>query len=148
MTAGVHSHFVDVRWGHCDPAGIVYFPKFFDMFHEAMESWFSARLQAPYDEVITGRKVGFPAVHTEADFQKPTAFGERVEVRLTVERLGRSSLTLCYEVRGPGGETDVRLRGKTVCAVMNLDEADEGFRRAMPLPDDLRASVEAFGIAR
>lgn len=140
----VHQHRVQVFWGHCDPAGIVYFPRFFDMFHEAMETWFSTCLAAPYDDVIVRRKIGFPSVHTEADFQKPTAFGETVVVELRLEHLGRSSMRLAYRITGEGGEEDVRGTGATVCAVMDLDPESERFRRSMPLPDDLRGAMQAF----
>ena len=139
----VHAHRLQVYWGHCDPAGIVYFPRFFDMFHEAMETWFAACLQAPYEEVIVRRKIGFPSVHTEADFQKPTAFGEWITVELTLEHLGRSSMRLSYRILGKHAG-DVRGTGATVCAVMDLDPDSPRFRRSMPLPDDLRSAMRAF----
>lgn len=139
---GVHAHQLQVYWGHCDPAGIVYFPRFFDMFHEAMESWFSACLGAPYDDVIVRRKIGFPSVHTEADFRKPTAFGESIVVELRLEHLGTSSMKLGYRIVGADGEE--RGTGATVCAVMDLDPDSPRFRRSMPLPDDLRTAMEAF----
>ncbi len=140
----VHEHRLQVYWGHCDPAGIVYFPRFFDMFHEAMESWFSTGLRAPYDDVIVERKVGFPSVHTEADFQKPTVFGEAIVVELRLEHLGRSSMRLGYRIRGEADVDDVRGTGATVCAVMDLDPQSERYRRSMLLPEDLRAAMQAF----
>ena len=71
----VHVHRVRVGFGDCDPAGIVYFPRFFHFFHEAMETWFDEVLGLPYAEMIGGRGLGFPAVHTEADFAvKGTGF--------------------------------------------------------------------------
>lgn len=139
----VHAHRLQVYWGHCDPAGIVYFPRFFDMFHEAMETWFSACLKAPYEDVIVRRRIGFPSVHTEADFQKPTAFGEWITVELALQHLGGSSMRLGYRILGEDGD-DVRGTGATVCAVMDLDPASPRFRRSMPLPADLRAAMQAF----
>jgi 4-hydroxybenzoyl-CoA thioesterase len=29
-----------VRFHHCDPAGIVFYPQYFVLFHELMEDWF------------------------------------------------------------------------------------------------------------
>lgn len=139
----VHAHRLQVYWGHCDPAGIVYFPRFFDMFHEAMETWFLACLHAPYQDVIVGRKIGFPSVHTEADFEKPTAFGEWITVELSLQHLGNRSMRLGYRILGEASD-DVRGRGATVCAVMDLDPESPRFRRSMPLPDDLRAAMQAF----
>lgn len=139
---GVHVHRIEVRFGDCDPAGIVYFPRFFAMFHDAMESWFAAGLGIAYASVVTGRKLGFPAVHTESDFRRPCALGDTIGVELRVTALGRSSIVLGYTVRGAGG--DLRLTGATTCVVMDLDPASSGFRRAVPIPDDLRVSIEAF----
>ncbi len=142
---GVHVLAVAVGWGHCDPAGIVYFPRFFEMFHAAMESWFDEALGLPYQELIVGRKLGFPSVHSEADFRIPTRFGERVGIELRVARLGRSSIDLAYVVRGP--DDAVRAVGRTVCAVMDLDPNSPTFHRSQALPEDVRAAIEAFGSA-
>ena len=136
---------VTVGWGDCDPAGLVYFPRFFEKFHEAMERWFGDALGQPYDALIMGRKLGLPSVHTEADFAAPCRFGDRLEVELRVQRLGRSSIELRYRVRAPG-ESAMRLRGRTVCALMDLDPDRSTHARAVPWPDDLRARIEAFGV--
>lgn len=142
---GVHIHRLEVRFGDCDPAGIVYFPRFFDFFHDAMETWFSAHLGVAYAQVVTGRKIGFPAVHSEADFKVPCAFGESIAVELRVAKLGRSSIGLDYLVRGADG--GLRLTGATTSVVMDLDPASPGFRRAIAVPDDLRARIAAFMLA-
>jgi len=152
VSTNVHVLPVRIGWGHCDPAGIVYFPRFFELFHEAMETWFADALGIPYRDVILGRRIGFPTVHTEADFQSPTQFGEHVAVELRVGRVGRSSIELLYRVvgriagrvHGSGGDTDVRATGRTVVALMDLDPASPGYRRGMPIPDDLRARIDAF----
>ncbi len=139
---GVHVHRVDVRFGDCDPAGIVYFPRFFAMFHEAMETWFDARLGVAYAVLIGERRLGFPAVHSEADFKSPCAMGETIAIELRVVHLGRSSLGLAYTVRGAAG--DVRLTGATTCVVMDLDPASPTFRRAVACPADVRAKISAY----
>lgn len=142
---GAHVHRVVVRFGHCDPAGIVYFPRFFELFHDAMETWFAERLGLAYAAVVTGRKIGFPAVHTEADFKSPCALGDEIGVELRVGNLGRSSIGLVYAIRGAAG--DLRVTGATTSVVMDLDPASAGFRRAVKIPDDLRARIEAFAAA-
>ncbi|MBC8070758.1 MAG: acyl-CoA thioesterase [Deltaproteobacteria bacterium] len=135
-----------IPWGLCDPAGIVYFPRFFELFHGAMETWFAERLGVSYQQVITVRKLGFPSVHTEADFRRPSRFGDAVVVELRLTRIGRSSLTLDYVVRGAESDDDVRATGRTVAAVMDLDPNSAGYQRGLPIPDDLRARLEAFGV--
>lgn len=141
---GVHLLPLDIRFGDCDPAGIVYFPRYFDFFHQAMETWFPARLGFGYDEFVRVRKLGFPAVHSEADFERPSRFGERVEIHLRVTKLGRSSIGFGYEVHGPEGR---RATGRSVCVVMDLDPSSPGHGTAVPMPEDLRAQIEAFGLS-
>lgn len=142
---GVYRHPIEVRWGDCDPAGIVYFPRFFERFHDAMERWFEVELGLRYDVLIMGRRLGLPSVHSEADFRAPCRFGERLMVELRVARLGRTSLELAYRVLAPG-EPDPRLTGRTVCALMDLDPNRPTHARAVPWPEDLRSSIEAFGV--
>ena len=140
--SGVHVHLIEVRFGDCDPAGIIYFPRFFALFHDAMETWFPARLGLRYADIILGRKIGFPAVHTEADFRAPCVLGDVIAVELRVARLGRSTIDLRFVVRGAGG--DERVQGATTCVVMDLDPASPGYRRALAIPDDLRRRIEGF----
>ncbi|MCH9685021.1 MAG: acyl-CoA thioesterase [Deltaproteobacteria bacterium] len=146
--AGVYRYPVRVTWGDCDPAGIVYFPRFFEKFHEAMERWFGDALGQPYEVLIGGRKLGLPSVHTEADFAAPCRFGDALVVELRVPRLGGSSITLDYRVVAEDPQDEVRLRGRTVCALMDLDPERPTFRRAVPWPDDLRARIETFGVGQ
>lgn len=145
----VHVHRLRVGFGDCDPAGIVYYPRFFHFFHEAMESWFDARLGLAYAELIQGRGLGFPAVHAEADFKLPCAFGQEIAVELRVAQLGRTSIRLGFTVRLAGDPAAaVRLTGVVVSAVMDLDPQRPTFRRAVELPADLRARIEAFAAGR
>ncbi len=129
---GVFIHPVRIGWGHCDPAGIVYFPRFFEMFHDTMERWFSDAIGMPYADVIVGRKVGFPSVHTEADFKAPSEFGDELAIELRVGGLGHKSIVFDYRVRELADvDAPVRVVGRTVCAVMDLDETSERRKRSL-----------------
>jgi len=139
---GMHVHRVSVLFGDCDPAGIIYFPRVFDYFHQAMESWFAQALGLPYAEVVRGRKLGFPAVHTEADFRRPCFLGDEVDITLRVAALGNKSIRLEYVVTDDDGE--VRATGATVCVVTRLDPQAEDHLAAISVPDDLRDRIEAF----
>jgi 4-hydroxybenzoyl-CoA thioesterase len=137
---GVHYHPHTVRFGECDPAGVVYFPVFFDWFHQAMESWFAEALATPYAEVL--QTIGFPAVHTEADFRRPCRIGEPLRIALTVGSLHRKSLRLEYRVLG--ADDTVRATGATVCAVI-APQPGAGFRfKAVAIPEPLRAKITEF----
>lgn len=148
---GVHVHRQPVRFGDCDPAGIVYYPRLLHFFHEAMETWFLEALGYPYHEMIVGRSIGFPCVHCHADFSRPNALGDVLAVELRVAEMGRSSLRFDYQVFpwGIGGDQaaragSLRLSGGTVCVVMDLDPQSASFRRAVAIPPGLRAAIAGF----
>ena len=140
--SGTFRFAVDVRFGHCDPAGIAYFPKFFDWFHQAMEAWFGDALGHPYQRVL--RRTGFPAVHTSCDYAAPCRFGDRVVVELRVGELGRASLRLDYRVVGPDG--DLRAVACTRVVQVGTDPALPDHLKSVPITGDLRAAIEAFGV--
>ena len=138
----VFRHTVHARFGACDPVGIVYFPRYFDWFHQAMEAWFDGALGHAYHTVL--RHHGLPAVHTEADYQRPIRFGESVTVELRVGELGRSSIRLDYRVVGDGAGEDLRATGHTVCVYMGTDETAADHMRPAAFPPELRAAIAPF----
>lgn len=141
--SAVHTHRRTVRFGECDPAGILYYPRYFDWFHEAMESWFGEALGLPYVELIVGRGVGFPAVHTSCDYKQPSAFGQQVGVEVRVARVGRTSVDLRFTVRG-AGDGELRCEGRTVVVHVDMDQQSATWMQPMPLGGELRAAIEAY----
>jgi 4-hydroxybenzoyl-CoA thioesterase len=135
-----------VRFDDVDHAGIVYYPRFFHYFHVTFEELFIARLgaAAAYKDVLDRRRVGFPAVHAEADFKHPLRFGDEVEVVVTAPRVGQKSITFHYvahkiDAGGNVGGNVLAAEGTVTCAVVDL-----GTFRAVALPDDLRPLFEAL----
>jgi 4-hydroxybenzoyl-CoA thioesterase len=133
-----YQHVAQVRFGDVDHAGIVYYPHFFRYFHEAMESFFDENGPFRYADLIGRRRVGLPTVHIETDFVAPLKYGDLLELTLSVERIGRSSIVWRYEGRRRSDGTHaVTARITTVCTSL------ETFK-AMPIPDDLRAVLARF----
>lgn len=127
-----------VRFADVDHAGIVYYPRFFHYFHLAFEELFRVRIgQRAYVDLLDHDRVGFPAVRAEADYQAPLRFGDTAEIELTVERLGRTSITFHYKVwraAEPGVARAQSADGKVVCAVVDLSAF-----KSVPVPDRIRA---------
>ncbi|HUQ01971.1 MAG TPA: thioesterase family protein [Kofleriaceae bacterium] len=127
-----------VRFADVDHAGIVYYPRFFHYFHLAFEELFRVRLGArAYVDLLDKDRVGFPAVRAEAEYQAPLAFGDTAEIELTVERLGRSSITFQYKVwraAEPGRERVQCATGKVVTAVVDLSAF-----KSVPVPERIAA---------
>lgn len=125
-----------IRFSHCDPGGIVHFPRFFDMINSAVEDWFASSLALPFDTMHLQRRYGFPIVHTQCEFLKPCRIGERLVLELSVARIGRASLDLAIRGRIGGEE---RIRARNVRSMMSLETY-----RALPIPEELRAAMAPF----
>jgi YbgC/YbaW family acyl-CoA thioester hydrolase len=90
---------IKVRFGDCDPAGLVYYPVIFHYCHVAMEEFFAERCGIDYHKLMADEGIGFPTVNVQAEFFLPLVYGNEAEVEVSVSRLGRSSVTFEYNIR-------------------------------------------------
>ena len=130
-----------IRFDEVDPAGIVFFARFMNYAHEAMENFFSD-IEGGYAGLIQTRKIGFPTVRLEADFNVPLRYGEILRVETSCSRLGNSSATFVHDMRSAAsGE---------ICAVVShvVVTVTLGVLKPCPMPDDVRAKFVAHLTAR
>ena len=125
-----------IRFSHCDPAGIVFYPQYFVMFNALVEDWFNEALGIDYATFIRERRVGLPTVKLTSEFLRPSRIGEHVEIVLRVARLGRRSIALAIDCVAAGEE---RLRAEQVLVTTSLDT-----HRSIDIPADLRARILRF----
>jgi len=128
-----------ILFSHCDPAGIVYFPRLFDLLHRAMEDWFTFGLEERFADFIMKKRLGIPTVGTKVDFVGPARFGDLLRIELRVTKLGSSSIELaidsfvenrpCFKAR------------HTICVF-----SSETYK-AVPIPEDLRQRMEPYIVA-
>jgi YbgC/YbaW family acyl-CoA thioester hydrolase len=130
---------ITVRFGDCDPAGLVYYPVIFHYFHAAMEEFFAARCGTSYERLMRERRIGFPVVNAQTEFFAPMLYGDEIEIEVSVARVGASSAAFEYSARR-APDTPPCARSTQIQVAMNLDT-----RRAVPVPEDLR---RAFGESR
>ena len=133
-----------VRFSDVDHAGIVYYPRFFHMFHLAFEELWRARMGArAYSDLLDREHVGFPAVKAACEFRAPLRFGEDAEIQLTISRLGAKSITFHYRIFRTEPR-ELAAEGSVVCAVVDLARFV-----AVPIPEKvsemLRDLVEVPG---
>lgn len=109
-----------VRFADVDNAGIFYYPRFFHAFHVAFEKWWERGVGRPYHVVLGEDKVGFPAVHIQTDFRRPVTFGDPMEIRVGVKRIGHTSVVFRYEVahRETG---DIHAEAEITKAIVDMD---------------------------
>lgn len=125
-----------VRFGHVDPAGIVYFPRIFDYLHDVFEELWEEHVGQRYYSLVQERRIGFPLVHSTVDFNRPLRFGDRPVVTVTCFHLGRSSLGLRYRVL-EDDLVSVHARLTTACVELKT-------MKSIPIPPEFRTRFEAL----
>jgi 4-hydroxybenzoyl-CoA thioesterase len=125
---------ITVEWGDCDPAGIVFFPRYFEWFDACTAALF---LHAGFSKrafLDAYGIVGFPVVDTRARFLKPSSFGDAVIVDSAVERLGRSSFDISHRLMRPEGLAVEAL--ETRVWTTRASDAPHGLR-SLPIPQEV-----------
>ena len=99
MTTFLHRRTVRIEWGDCDPAQIVFYPRYFAMFDGATQELFRAALGVPKIEwVKTYGIIGIPMVDTRAKFIVPSRYGDDIVIESRVSRFGGSSFDIEHRV--------------------------------------------------
>jgi 4-hydroxybenzoyl-CoA thioesterase len=103
-----------IEWGQCDPAGIVFNARFFEMFDVNTWLLFESALGVTAHQLAdTFGIIGIPLVDARANFLRSPKFGDEVELASQVTEFRRSSfdvehkLTIGGELAVDGGETRV-----------------------------------------
>lgn len=129
---------VKIRFAHCDPAGIVFFPQYFVIMNGFIEDWFDERLGIGFAAYFQQRRLSIPIVKLECEFLAPSRFGEVVALALTVTRIGASSVSL--RITGNCG-AERRLVCSQVLVTTSLETG-----KAIRIPDDVRAAMAQHGV--
>jgi 4-hydroxybenzoyl-CoA thioesterase len=132
-----HREPLPIEWGHCDPAGIVFNPRYFEFFDRAAWRLFEAALgiarqQWPAHYGITA----IPLVQAGAEFKAPLKFGDAAEISSTVAAFRRSSFDLVHRI-SIGGRLAVEGRETRVWA--GRDPADPRRLKSVPIPAEVIA---------
>lgn len=125
-----------IRFHHCDPAGIVFYPQYLVIFDELIEDWFNEGLGIDFAQFHAIERVGVPAVHLECDFLAPSKIGDVLTLRLEVLNIGSSSLRLRIE-GSCGGQSRIHCIQVRVLAALDR-------LRAVPIPADLRQRLGRY----
>lgn len=125
---------IQIEFNHCDPAGIVFYPRYFEMTNSVVENFFADEIGRSFAQMHNdGMKNGVPTVHIEADFVAPSRLGDKVDFTLVVRKLGGSSVTV--EITGRMGD-EVRMRARI--ALVWIDNM-----KAARWPEAMRARLAA-----
>lgn len=131
---------VSVRFRHCDPAGIVFYPRYFEMINDFVEEWFDKGMGLSFHTLHVGRRIGTPLVSVQCDFVAPSRWHETLRQELVVRRLGGASFDAAVSFFGPDGA--IRLKASLTIVTVDMDRM-----RSTAMPEDLRQRMQAFLVA-
>jgi 4-hydroxybenzoyl-CoA thioesterase len=128
---------VRIEWGDCDPAGIIFYPRYFEIFDASTAMLFErATGLTKYQQLKSLNFAGYPLVRTRARFIKPTRFGDDVTVDTKIT-FGRSSFEIEHRL-SLKGETCVECSEKRVWVVRDA----QGGLKSHPVPEDVLAKFQ------
>lgn len=125
-----------IRFHHCDPAGIVFYPQYFVLFNELVEDWFNQGLGIDFARFHVEDGLGVPMGSISCRFLSPSKVGETLRLSLSIKRIGKSSLEL-YVVGSSSGETRVQANLTVVLASLVN-------RHSVPISGELREKLERY----
>ena len=125
-----------IRHGHTDPAGIVFYPRYYELIVETIEDFFADDLGMRFGELHLTRRMGLPTVHIETSFLAPSYCDDELLFSLVVTKLGRSSATLQITASCDG---ERRLTTRQTIAHVQLDDM-----KAVPFDEDLHNSLAEY----
>ncbi len=133
----VHVHRVQVHFGDCDPAGIVFFPNFARWMDQSSLAFFMAAGLPPWRELTATRGiVGTPVLETHTRFVNPATYGETIEVHTSVTAWERKVFRHLHRVMR--GEL-LLCEGTEVRAFVTRHPDDPARLKAIPPPEDIVA---------
>ena len=126
---------VRIEWGDCDPAGIIFYPRYFEMFDASAAMLFERALGlTKFQQLKTFNIAGYPLARTRAKFMRPTRFGDDVTIESSI-KFGRSSFDIEHRLNLKG-ELCVECAETRVWVVR--DHAT-GAIKSQPVPDEVLA---------
>ena len=131
---------VRIEWGDCDPAGIVFYPRYFEIFDASTAALFERALAMTKIKSLKAFAfAGYPLVRTRARFVRPTRYGDDLTVE-SVVTFGHASFETVHHITHRG-LTCVECAETRVWVVH--DPADPGRFKSHPIPEPVLAKFRS-----
>jgi 4-hydroxybenzoyl-CoA thioesterase len=130
---------VRIEWGDCDPAGIVFYPRYFEIFETCIATLFErATGMTKYQMLRAYDFAGYPVVQARAQFLSPAKFGDDVIAETSIGEFRRSSFDVHHRVSN--GDRPA-VEGFETRVWVARDPDDPAKLKAKPIPQDV---IDAF----
>ena len=131
----VFAHPVQLRWGECDPAGIIFYPTYFLWFDAA--SWNMFAEVGYHAKRMRAEHLAMPLVAADCQFKHPAEQQDRAEVRSRILRWGGKSFVVAHDVVREDGVllaqgTETRVWGR-------YSEGPGSAMKGEPISEDIKA---------
>jgi YbgC/YbaW family acyl-CoA thioester hydrolase len=123
-----------VRFGDCDPGGVIYAPRASYFVVEAVLDFLSERLGGPAEKQILNMGILPPARALSIEFLKPLTWDDEVELQVSVLDLRTHAIT--YSVVGTLASGDKALVAQLTQVCISPET-----RRPVPIPAALRQAL-------
>ena len=129
---------IKVRFNHVDPAGMVFYPRYYEMLNQVVEEWFEEKLGYDFRALKDKLGAGVPAVNIETNFPNASHLGDELKFQLTVESLGKSSIELAIDA-----SVSERICLEARMTLIYVLRNDDGSIAPNSIPPGLRKSILA-----
>lgn len=106
-----------VRFAHCDPAGIVFYPRYVELLNEIVEDWFEEGLGVDFHSLHVEHGLAIPTVRLDVEYLAPSRYGDLLSFRLAVAHIGNTSLQLSVMVYS---DEQLRVRARLKVVMTSL----------------------------
>jgi 4-hydroxybenzoyl-CoA thioesterase len=132
---------VNVQFGDCDPAGIVFFPNFSRWMDAASLAFFMDCGVPPWRELVKTRGiVGTPMLEISTKFMKTLTYGETITITTHVQEWHTKAFIQIHKVtRQSEAGDELICEGREVRVFVKRDPDNPDRLRAIPVPEDIKA---------
>ena len=134
-----------VEFGHCDPAGIVWFPNFFRWIDAASRNYFTECGVPRWEDTTQSLGIiGTPLVDTKSQFLKTATYGELLHIRVQITEWREKSFVQSYSIvrPAPDGPEDTIMQCQEVRIFAAKRSDGKNGIRAVAIPPSIRVLCE------
>ena len=132
-----------IEWGDCDPAGIIFYARYFEIFDTSTTVLLERALGMKKIEYLKAYDfLGHPLVETRAKFRLPTRFGDEVTIETAITACGRSSFKIEHRLTNAGA---LAVEGSETRVWVVRDPNDPKRMRSQPIPPEVVARLTHGG---
>lgn len=125
--------------GDCDPAGIVYYPRYTEMLSRTVEEWFTTALAYSFHKLHVIDKCAIPTVDLHIKFIAPSFLSETLTFKLSLVALKNKSFVVKILAEHQG-----ELRISAVSSLVFCKMLEGGGIKSQEIPVALRQKMQLY----